>query len=80
MEPGLIVQASEARALKLKQASNLLKQAVLDGISSRDREELLPDIAEALAAGMSQEKIREILLEAVKDRDSPGAIRRKLFP
>ena len=80
MEPDRIVQAAEFRALKLKQASNLFKQAVLDGISSRDRDELLPDIAEALAAGMSQEKIREILLEAVKDRDSPGAIRRKLFP
>ena len=68
----MIVQAAEFRALKLKQASNLFKQAVLDGISSRDREELLPDIAEALASGMDQARIREILLEAVKDGDSPG--------
>ena len=80
MEPGRIVQAAEFRALKLKQASNLFKQAVLDGISSRDREELLPDIAEALASGMDQGRIREIFLEAVKNGDSPGAIRRKLFP
>ena len=80
MEPARIVQAAESRALMLKQASNLFKQAVLDGISSRDREELLPDIAEALASGMEQGRIREILLEAVKDGDSPGAIRRKLFP
>jgi len=80
MEPGRIVQAAESRALKLKQASNLFKQAVLDGISSRDREELLPDIAEALTSGMDQARIRAILLEAVKDGDSPGAIRRKLFP
>jgi hypothetical protein len=80
MAPGRIVQAAEFRALKLKQASNLFKQAVLDGISPRDREELLPDIAEALASGMDQGRIREILAEAVKDGDSPGAIRRKLFP
>lgn len=80
MEPGRIVQAAESRALKLKQASNLFKQAVLDGISSRDREEMLPDIAEALTSGMDQGRIREILLEAVENGDSPGAIRRKLFP
>ena len=80
MEPGRIVQAAEARALQLKQASNLFKQAVLDGGSARDREELLPDIAEALAAGMDQGRIRQILLDAAKDGDSPGAIRRKLFP
>jgi hypothetical protein len=80
MEPGRIVQAAELRALKLKQASNLFKQAVLEGVSTRDREELLPDIAEALASGMDQARIREILLEAVKDGDSAGAIRRKLFP
>ncbi|MHB8836154.1 MAG: hypothetical protein ACYC9Y_10645 [Candidatus Methylomirabilia bacterium] len=80
MEPGRIVQAAESRALKLKQASNLFKQAVLEGISSRDREELLPDIAEALTSGTDQGRIREILLEAVENGDSPGAIRRKLFP
>jgi len=80
MEPARIVQAAESRALMLKQASNLFKQAVLDGISPRDRDELLPDIAEALASGMDQAKIREIFLEAAKDGDSPGAIRRKLFP
>jgi hypothetical protein len=66
--------------LQLKQASNLFKQAVLDGGSARDREELLPDIAEALASGMDQGRIRQILLDAAKDGDSPGAIRRKLFP
>ena len=80
MEPGRIVQTAELRALKLKQASNLFKQAVLEGVSPRDREELLPDIAEALASGMDQARIREIFLEAVKDGDSTGAIRRKLFP
>lgn len=80
MEPARVVQAAESRALMLKQASNLFKQAVLDGISPRDREELLPDIAEALASGMDQARIREIFLEAVKDGESPGAIRRKLFP
>jgi len=80
MEPGRIVQAAEFRALKLKQASNLFKHAVLEGVSPRDREELLPDIAEALASGMDEGRIREIFLEAVKDGDSTGAIRRKLFP
>lgn len=79
-EPGQIVQVAESRALQLNQASKLLKQAVFDGISSRDREELLPDIAEALASGMDQAEIREILLEAARDGDSPRAIRRKLFP
>jgi hypothetical protein len=80
VEPGRVLQAAELRALKLKQASNLLKQAVLDGISSRDGDEILPDIAEALASGVDQARIREILAEAAKGGDSPGAIRRKLFP
>jgi hypothetical protein len=80
MEPDRIVQAVEARAVRLKQASNLFKQAVLEGVSARDREELLPDVAEALASGMDQGKVREILLEGVRDGDSTGAIRRKLFP
>lgn len=80
MEPDRIVQAAELRALQLKRASNLFKEAVLSGASSRDREDLLPDLAEALSAGMDQEEVRKILREAGKNGDSPGAIRRKLFP
>lgn len=80
MEPDRIVQAAEFRAVALKKASNIFKQAVLDGFPSRDREELLPEIAEALSAGTDPERIRNILREAGKDGDSPSAIRRKLFP
>lgn len=80
VEAGRIVQAAEQRALALKQATNILKQLALEGLSASDRAELLPDVAEALASGMDQGRIREIVGGAAREGDSPGAIRRKLFP
>lgn len=75
-----VVQAAERRGLALNRAKLILNSMVLQGFASDDRDELLPDLAEALEAGRSPEEATEILSEALEAGDSPGTIRRKLFP
>lgn len=79
-EADRVVKAAERRALDIKRASNLVKNLALEGVSSSDRDELLPDVAEALAAGLGEAQIRKIVTEAAAAGDDVGAIRRKLFP
>lgn len=75
-----VVQAAERRGLALNKAKLILNSMVLQGFSADDRDELLPDLAEALEAGRTPEDAAAILTEALEAGDSPGAIRRKLFP
>jgi len=78
--PDAIVQAAERRGLALNKARLILNSLVLEGVSVDDRDELLPDLAEALEAGRSPEEARVILSDALRDGERAGAIRRKLFP
>jgi hypothetical protein len=80
VDADLVVKAAERRARETRLALNLVRGLALDGVSVRDRDELVPDIAEALAAGMDEGRIRAIITEAVEAGDDIGAIRRKLFP
>lgn len=75
-----VVQAAERRGLALNKAKLILNSMVLQGFSSDDRDELLPDLAEAIEAGRSPEDATTILSEALEEGESPGSIRRKLFP
>lgn len=80
VDPERIVQAAERRALGLAKAKVLINALVLQGLQVEDRDELLLDVAAALEAGRSPEKAREILAEALKEGESSGSIRKKLFP
>jgi ABC-type amino acid transport substrate-binding protein len=80
VDPDLVVRAAERRALDINRASKLLKMLALEGVSTSDREELVPDVAEALAAGVDEGRIRQILTEGAAAGDSVRDIRRKLFP
>lgn len=80
VDPGLVVKAAERRARETRQALNLVRGLALEGVSVRDRDELIPDIAEALAAGVDEGRIREIVTEAAEAGEDIGTIRRKLFP
>jgi hypothetical protein len=75
-----VVQVAERRALMLNKAKLLLNALILQGIAAEDRDELLPDLAEALEAGRSPEEARAILSEALQTGERAGSIRRKLFP
>jgi len=75
-----VVQVAERRALMLNQAKLILNGLVLQGFSARDRDEILPDLAAALEAGRSQADAGAILAGGLAEGDSPGALRRKLFP
>ena len=75
-----VVQVAERRALMLNKARLLLNSLVLEGFSVDDRDELLPDLAEALEAGRKPDEARAILSEALRSGERTGAIRRKLFP
>jgi hypothetical protein len=75
-----VVQAAERRALMLNKARVILNALVLEGFGARDRDELLPDLAAALEAGRSPEEATAILADGLRDGDSPGTLRRKLFP
>jgi len=75
-----VVQVAERRALMLNKAKQLLNSLVLQGFAVDDRDNLLPDLAEALEAGRSPEEARVILAEALQSGERSGAIRRKLFP
>lgn len=75
-----VVQAAERRALALNRAKLLLNSLVLQGFGRADRDEILPDLAAALEAGRPQGEAQEILLEGLRAGESPGALRRKLFP
>lgn len=76
----LVVQVAERRALMYNNARLMLNSLVLDGFSIKDRDELLPDLAEALEAGRKPDEARAILMEALQSGESMGSIRRKLFP
>jgi len=78
--PAAVVQVAERRALALNKARQILNALVLQGATIDDRDELLPDLASALEAGRSPEQARAIILEALKEGESAGGIRRKLFP
>jgi hypothetical protein len=80
VEPVRIVQVAEKRALMLNRAKSILNGVLLDGAPVRDREELIPDVAEALEAGQSTDQIRRVLMRSFEEGDSIGEIRRKLFP
>jgi hypothetical protein len=80
VSPDLVAQAAERRALMFNKSKQILNALVLQGFSIDDRDELLPDLAEALEAGRAPEEARAILSDALRDGDRPGAIRRKLFP
>jgi len=75
-----IVQVAERRALMLNKAKTILNSLVLEGFSVDDRDELLPDLAEALEAGRKPDEARAILSEALQSGEGTGSIRRKLFP
>jgi hypothetical protein len=75
-----VAQAAERRALMLNKSKQILNGLVLEGFSVDDRDELLPDLAEALEAGRAPEEARAILSDALRDGERPGAIRQKLFP
>jgi hypothetical protein len=80
VEPAKIVQVAEKRALMLNRAKSILNGAILDGAPVRDREELIPDVAEALETGQTMEEIRRILKGSFEEGDSIGEIRRKIIP
>ena len=75
-----VVQVAERRALMLNKSKQLLNSLVLQGFAIDDRDQLLPDLAEALEAGRSPEEARVILAEALQSGERSGSIRRKLFP
>lgn len=75
-----VVQVAERRGLALNKAKLILNSMVLQGFSLDDRDELLPDLAEAIEAGRTSEEAATILSEALEAGESPGSIRRKLFP
>lgn len=75
-----IVQAAERRALMLNRAKLIVNDLVLHGLPAGDRDEILPDLAAALEAGRSPEEAQDILREGLGAGESPGALRRKLFP
>jgi hypothetical protein len=79
-DPDRVVKVAERRALETRLALNLVRGLTLEGVSVADRDELIPDVAEALASGMDEGRIRKIITEAVEAGDDIGAIRRKLFP
>ena len=78
--PERVLQAAERRALMLNRARTIVNGAVLEGFDLRDRDEILPDVAAALEAGVSAEAIRRILVDSLEAGDGVGDIRRKLFP
>lgn len=80
VSPEAVSQAAERRALMLNKSKQILNGLVLQGFSIDDRDELLPDLAEALEAGRAPEEARSILTEALREGERPGSIRRKLFP
>lgn len=75
-----IVQVAERRALMLNRAKQILNSLVLEGFGARDRDEILPDLAAALEAGRSPGEAEAILSDGLREGDSAGALRRKLFP
>ncbi|HWR98875.1 MAG TPA: hypothetical protein VN317_10680 [Candidatus Methanoperedens sp.] len=77
--PDRIVEVAERRALSLNRARSIINGLVLDGFAIEGRDEILPDVAEALEAGMSGETIRDILAASLED-GGVAEIRRKLFP
>jgi len=78
--PERVLQAAERRALMLNRARTIVNGAVLEGFDLRDRDEILPDVAAALEAGVGAEAIRRILVDSLEAGDGVGDIRRKLFP
>ena len=80
VDPDRIVQVAERRALMLNQAKRILDGLLLDGSPVRNREELIPDVAEALEAGRPAGEIQRILTAAFAEGAGIGEIRRKFFP
>jgi len=78
--PDRVVAAAERRALMLNKAKLILNSLALQGLAMDNRDELLTDLAAALEAGRTPGESEAILSEALKTGESPGSIRRKLFP
>lgn len=75
-----VLQVAERRALMLNRAKAVLNGVVLEGSLGSAREELLPDVAEALEAGRTTDEIHRILTSAFQEGAGVGEIRQKLFP
>ena len=80
VDPDRIVQVAERRALMLNRAKRILEDVLLDGAPVRDRDELIPDVAEALEGGRPTDEIQGILISGFEEGASIGEIRRKFFP
>ena len=76
-----VLAAAERRALMLKSAENILNGLVLEGydVDDRDREELLPTVAEALESGKGEREVRKILISSLEDGENLRKIRRTLL-
>jgi hypothetical protein len=79
VSPEKVLAAAERRALLLNQAQNLLNGILLEGSPVRDREELIPDVAEALEDGRSAGELRELLTSSFKEGEGIREIRQKIF-
>lgn len=80
IDPVRVVQVAERRALMLNRAKRILDGVLLDGAPVRGRDDLVPDVAEALEAGRQPEEIERILAESFEAGAGIGEIRRKFFP
>jgi hypothetical protein len=80
VQPARIVQVAEKRALMLNRAKSILNGVLLDGAPVRDREELIPDVAEALEGGQTADGVRKALAAGFTAGDSIGEIRKRMFP
>jgi hypothetical protein len=80
VDPDRIVQVAERRALMLNRAKRILDGVLLDGAPVRDRDELVPDVAEALEGGRAAGEIQRILTTGFEEGAGVGEIRRKFFP
>ncbi|HEY5998526.1 MAG TPA: hypothetical protein VI078_04395 [bacterium] len=80
IDPDRIVEVAERRALMLNRARSILNDIVLEGAPVHDRDELIPDVAQALEAGSTEGKVRLELQEAFTEGESMGAIRQRIFP
>jgi hypothetical protein len=80
IDPDRIVQVAERRALMLNRAKRILDGVLLDGAPVRDRDELIPDVAEALEAGRQADEIQRILTVSFEEGAGVREIRRKFFP
>jgi hypothetical protein len=80
VDPDRIVQVDERRALMLNRAMGILDGVLLDGAPVRDRDKLIPDVAEALEAGRQPDEIQRILSAGFEEGAGTGDIRRRIFP